>query len=207
MATQTIQLTPHTDQTPAVVEVAKELSGAHWCPRFPRSKSIVTLQPKFQLAVSSFLWALESASANCFIANTFRPKEACYLMNSAWRIWKGEIKPEAVKEMPGVAIEWVHKTKEGSLAAAYEMCVAYKITHLEDAPALESNHTRGLAIDVSISWNGTLTVKDGADQDVVINSLPRDNMNPELWKVGASYGVMRYHRPAKDKPHWSLDGR
>ena len=207
MATQTIQLTPHTDPTPAVVEVERELSGAQWCARFPRSKSIVTLQPKFQLAVSSFLWALENAAAKCPIANTFRPKEACYLMNSAWRIWKGQVKPEAVPEMPGVLIEWVHGTKEKSISVAYEMCVGYKTIHLEDAPALESNHTKGLAIDVSISWSGTLTVKDATDQDVVIDSLPRDNMNHALWKVGASYGVVRYYRPEKDKPHWSADGK
>lgn len=207
MATQTIRLTPHTDPTPALVEVERELSGAQWCARFPRSKSIATLQPKFQLAVSDFLWALENATAECLIANTYRPKEACYLMNSAWRVWKGRIKPEAVPEMPAVHIEWVHKTKEESIIAAYEMCVGYRITRLEDAPALESNHTKGLAIDVSISWSGTLTVKDGQGHDVVIDTLPRDNMNQDLWKVGASYGVVRYHRPEKDKPHWSANGR
>lgn len=207
MVTVTAQLTPKTDTKPVVVKVEKELSGAQWCPRYPRSNSIVTLQPQFQLAVSSFLWALENAGANVPVANTFRPKEACYLMNSAWMIWKKKTTPEAVKSMPGVNIEWVHKTKEESIDAAYSMCVGYKIIKLQDAPALDSNHTKGLAIDVSISWAGTLTVVDGQGKEVVIDSLPRDNMNRELWKVGASYGVMRYYHPEKDRPHWSVDGK
>lgn len=128
-------------------------------------------------------------------------------MHNAWMIWKNKIKPESVAPMPGVPIDWVHRTQEESIGAAYAMCVGFKLLNLEDAPALESNHTKGLAIDMSISWSGTLHVKDMNDQVVVIESLPRNNMNRELWEVGASYGVVRYYCPEKDKPHWSFDGR
>lgn len=207
MATITAKATPITDTTPVVVDVARELSGSQWCGRYPRSRSIVTLKPEFQLAVSSFLFALEQAGASCEIANTFRPLEACYLMNHAWKIWKGQENPSSVPPMDGVGINWQHKTRDESIAAAYQMCVGYKILSLEDAPALESNHTKGLAIDVSISWTGPLTVKDGNNKIVKIETAPRNNMNQELWKLGASYGVKRYYRPEKDKPHWSVDGR
>ena len=203
----TVALRPSATPTVVRVEAEKELSGAHWCPRYPRSDSIVTLQPQFQLAVSSFLWALEQAGAASFIANTFRPKEACYLMHFAWKIWKNRIQPNAVASMPGVPVEWVHRTQEESVRAAYAMCVGYKLLYLEDAPALESNHTKGLAIDVSINWSGMRQIKDANDDVVSIESLPRNNMNRELWDVGASYGVVRYYRPDKDKPHWSYDGR
>ena len=207
MTTTTTTTQPTTTPTTVRVEVERELSGAQWCPRYPRSDSIVTLQPKFQLAVSNFMWALEQAGANYFIANTFRPKEACYLMHNAWMIWKRKVKPQAVTPMPGVAIDWVHPSQEESVNAAYAMCVGYKLLNLADAPALESNHTKGLAVDVSFNWAGTLRVKNVDDSVVVIESHPRDNMNSELWKVGASYGVMRYYRPEKDKPHWSFNGR
>lgn len=206
MATHTIQLTPHTDQTPAVVEVAKELSGAQWCARFPRSASIVTLQPKFQLAVSSFLWALDQAGATYTIHNTFRPLEACYLMRNAWLIWKKIIKPEAVNPYPGVLIEWVHDTPEKSIDAARRMCAGYQTLGLQDAPAAESNHSKGLAIDMSISWTGSLRINDATDKVVAIDTAPRDSMNVALWALGATYGVKRYHNPAHDRPHWSWNG-
>lgn len=206
MATQRIQLTPHMDQTPAVVEVERELSGAQWCARFPRSDSIVTLKPSFQLSVSSFLWALQQAGASYRIHNTFRPVEACYLMRHAWLIWQLRIRPEAVNPYPGVQIDWVHETREKSIEAGRRMCAGYQIMGLQDAPAAESNHSKGLAIDMSIAWNGALRVTDSSGDEVVIESLPRDNMNSALWAIGSTYGVKRYHNPGRDKPHWSIDG-
>lgn len=32
-------------------------------------------------------------------------------------------------------------------------------------------------------------------------------MNTALHLVGRSYGVIKYHGGARDKPHWSSDGR
>lgn len=207
MGKVTIISIPHTSTQAVVrVEVERELSGVHWCRRFARSHSIETLQPEFQQSVKGFLHALENAGAKYLISNTYRPKEACYLMSFAWRIWQGKIDPADVVEMRGVNIEWGHGTKEASVNAAYQMCLGYKITKLDDAPALESNHTKGHAIDVSIFWDGLLDIKDADGHNVVVSSLPRDNMNRDLWKVGKSYGVIRYHRPEKDIPHWSIDG-
>lgn len=202
-----VRAQPATTPTTVRAEIQKELSGIQWCSRYPRSKSIVTLQPSFQLAVSSFLWALQEAGATYDIKNTFRPKEACYLMHYAWLIWKRRIKPENVPENSNVPIEWKHQNSEASVQAATDMCATYQLLNLQDAPALESNHTKGLALDVVIRWAGALNVKNANDAVVSIESLPRDNMNAELWKVGATYGVLRYFRADKDKPHWSVDGR
>ena len=207
MATQQFQMTPHTDTTPVVVKVELELSGPQWCPRFPRGRSVATLSPSFQLAVSSFLWALEQAGANYSIANTFRPLEACHLMRYSWMIWKGLIKPENVPNCPGVLINWVHPLAADSQRAAFEMCKTYKITQLLTAPAATSNHTKNVAIDVSISWVGILSAIDGEGENMKIETSPRDNMNKELWALGKTFGVIRYFQPEKDRPHWSIDGR
>jgi D-alanyl-D-alanine dipeptidase len=116
------------------------------------------------------------------------------------------MRPEAVKPYPGVLIEWVHETTEKSIDAAHRMCAGYQTLGLQDAPAAKSNHSKGLAIDVSISWSGALRINDATATEVVIETTPRDNMNVALWALGATYGVKRYHNPGHDKPHWSFDG-
>jgi hypothetical protein len=80
MATQTIRLTPHTDPTPAVVERERELSGAQWCARFPGSKDVSKLRPSFQLPVSDFISAIESAGGSVKVNAAYRPAERAYLM-------------------------------------------------------------------------------------------------------------------------------
>lgn len=86
------------------------------------------------------------------------------------------------------------------------MCKDYAIENLETAPALVSNHTKGLAIDISIFWDKDLNILKNDGELISIKSLPRDNMNKDLWTIGASYGVQRFRNPIKDKPHWSIDG-
>ena len=71
-------------------------------------------------------------------------------------------------------------------------------------PSLTSNHIAGKAIDMDITWSGTLKVKkkDGTEVEVAYMSNPNANM--KLHEVGASYGVKKL---TNDKPHWSYDGR
>jgi hypothetical protein len=81
----------------------------------------------------------------------------------------------------------------GRMVAGYGMtCLA----------ALDSNDTRGLAIDMDISWSGALSVKDGDGATHVISTSPRDNSSPQLQNVGRSYGVVKLK---SDPPHWSID--
>ena len=49
-------------------------------------------------------------------------------------------------------------TEQASLEAAQAMVTAYGMNNLNVAPALSSNHTRGTAINMNISWSGTLTI-------------------------------------------------
>jgi hypothetical protein len=70
-------------------------------------------------------------------------------------------------------------------------------------PVLASRHTQGLAIDMDITWQGSLTIADAQGGTTTISSLPRSGGNGALQAVGNSYGVKKL---ATDPPHWSSDG-
>ena len=114
---------------------------------------------------------------------------------------------ESVLAHPDIDIEWVHKTRAGkpdlaaSRAAAREMVAGYQIVY---EPVLVSMHTKRLAVDMNISWAGTLKIKDHAGKEHVIAEAPHTGAgNTALWAVGATYGV---HKLASDPPHWSSNG-
>lgn len=208
MATATEKLAPMTAQAPGVVDIPKELSGGQWCIRFQGSSSISRLRPSFQLRVSDFVWAMEQAGAKVNIDATYRPKERAYLMHWAYRIGRQGLDPASVPEMAGVLIQWVHPTRAASTAAANQMIAGFRIGHLVNTPpALDTLHSHGEAIDMSISWSGTLRIRNRADAVIEIASVPRDGMNAGLRAVGASFGVLKYIRGSRDRPHWSSTGR
>lgn len=206
MATHTIQLTPHTDPTPAVVELERELSGAQWCARFPGDNRLDALDPVFRPKVLAFLAALDSAGASKSIGAVFRPKNRAYLMHWSYMLYTGRVKAKDIPHVNGVPIEWVHPTDAESVKAAGDMCKAYDIHYLGTPPALQSQHEVRLAIDLSIRWTGTLSIAGQDGVIVDITSLPRTGMNPDLADVGATYGVIKYNRTGTDKPHWSSTG-
>ena len=102
--------------------------------------------------------------------------------------------------MAGVAIDWVHRDARGNVnlaasrAAASAMVISYQIVF---RPALNSNHTRGLAIDMSISNYLNKNVNNAGGTAVLIRTAAN------LHALGATYGV---HKLASDPPHWSSDG-
>ena len=206
MATQNIQLTPHTDPTPAVVEVARELSGTQWCARFPGDNTLGALDPLFRPKVAAFFTAVDAAGVNKSIGAVFRPKERAYLMHWSYKLYHGSVKAKDIPHAEGVLIEWVHQSEADSAKAAAEMCKGYNIHKLGTTPALRSQHEIRLAIDVSINWSGNISIanQDGTTAD--ITSSPRTGMNPDLIQVGATYGVIKYDRTGTDKPHWSSTG-
>lgn len=191
----------------AAAAPAGQVSGAIWVQRFPGSTSVNDLEPTFRNNVNRFLAALRAAGANLRINSTFRPPERAYMMHFAWSIVRGLVAPNQVPAMPGVAILWDHGDAAASLRGAQQMVDGFGLGHLNVAPALNSRHTERKAIDVKILWNGTLTIKRADGQAVTIASEPRNGINPDLMKVGATYNVIHFFRPAKDVPHWSTDGR
>jgi hypothetical protein len=190
----------------ATVHVS-EASGPAWVSRFPTSTSVTDLVNPFQTAVTNFIAALTAAGAPPSISATLRPPERAYLMHYAYAVAKQGLDPSSVPPMDGVDICWEHydasgnKDSAGSVAAAAQMVAAYGIAY---PPALSSRHTEGLAIDMSISWSGDLTINQADGTSVTITSTPRTGAgNSDLWAVGASYGVLKLQ---SDPPHWSDDG-
>ena len=206
MTTSQATLTPSTDQTPAVVEVSNELSGAQWVGRFPGSASTSDLAGSFQSAADNFLAALRQAGATVIISATLRPAERAYLMHWSWKIVQGTA-PSSVPAKDGVNIEWAHSSDSASIQAAQDMVNSYGMAGLGVAPSLNSRHTQGNAIDMSISWSRNLSIVNASGATVAITSTPRTGMNTDLHAVGARYGVIKYQGSGTDRPHWSNDGR
>lgn len=181
------------------------ISGKDWVNKFPTSKSVADLDPTFGANVSKFLAALAAAGASVSINATYRPRERAYLMHYAFRIARQGLSPLDVPALAGVEIEWAHKSASGKLDltasrnAAEEMVDAYGIAY---KPALRSQHTQRLAIDMTISWQGDLKIADAKGKVVTIGS-PRTGQNSALINVGATYKVIKL---ISDPPHWSVDG-
>jgi hypothetical protein len=185
----------------------KQLSGAAWVARFPGSESTAELDAEFGAAVDRFIAALRAAGARVTVSATYRPPERAYMMHWSWELARKNIKAAKIPPMAGVPIEWDHGDEEASVAAAKAMRSGFKMDHLNTSPALRSRHTQRKAIDMSISWSGKLVINDADGNAVTIDTTPRTGMNSKLHEVGKSYGVVKFWRGAKDKPHWSTDGR
>jgi hypothetical protein len=196
------------DPTPA----PREPSGRAWVARFPTSASVADCAQPFRDNLTAFIAALVAAGASVNIAATLRPPQRAWLMHWCWSIVKQKTDPRTIAPLDGVAIGWVHVDAQGnfdavaSVAAAEDMVEAYGMQGLNVAPALKSNHISGTAVDMAVSWNGNLTIKQRDGTAVQITSLPRTGMNPDLKTVGASYGVIKFVGGASDMPHWSADG-
>lgn len=213
-ATATAALTPESETAPVVVQAEAELSGAQWISRFPTSASTVDLASPFRENVVSFISALQAAGATVTVSATQRPPERAYLMHWSWKISKQNYDPQTVPSKDGVNINWVHKDAQGnysaqaSKTAATAMVNGYGMQNLGVAPSLSSRHIEGNAIDMNISWSGTLTIaKAAAAGNEVIETTPRSGMNATLHTVGAGYSVIKYSGSGTDEPHWSTDGR
>jgi hypothetical protein len=154
------------------------------------------------------------------INSTLRPAQRAYLMHYCWLISRSKINPADVpayqpvgNQRDPVDIEWVHRDAKGnpdvtaSWRAANEMVNGFRMAGLRVAPALDSNHVRGKAIDMDISWHGNLDILNASGNTIHIATLPRDGTNRHLIEVGATYGVYHLRNVDADRPHWSYDGR
>jgi hypothetical protein len=204
-------------------EFHKTFSGSEWVEKFPGSVSLDDLSEQyrsgatvinFQQNVRDFIAALEEAGipagasgARYYkINSTLRPEERAYMMHWSWRIVRQNLDPRDVPDFPGVNILWWHGNFTDSIRGANEMVNGFGIAGLNTPPALQSHHTRGLAIDLKINWNGSLKIKRKNNTEAVINSTPKDNTNPDLIEVAKTYGVIHFNDVMKDKVHFSVDG-
>ena len=190
--------------------MAKVKSGAYWVTwanaHAANSTSVEDLVEPFKSNAKAFIKALEAAGAKIDIGTTKRSEKRAYLFHWCWKIGLGKAKASEATAMPGVDIEWNHGDAEKSKKGAKEMIEGFGLAvppNSTNAPALTSNHTPGKAIDMDITWKGTIKIKkkDGTEESVVF--MEDVNKNTKLHGVGASYGV---NKLATDAPHWSLDG-
>ncbi len=177
-----------------------EFSGPQWCMRFPGSRLIDDLDPAWRSRVWAFVSVLQQGGAHVEVQATLRPPERAYLMHWCWMIAHLSQAPAAVPPMEGVPVDWTHGG-DGKAARAAAMVEAFELQFL---PSLSSRHIVGRAIDMSIVWDGRLSVRDFDGNPHYILTEPRDGSNPELINVGASFGVIKL---ATNQPHWSDDGR
>ncbi|MDE2183795.1 MAG: peptidoglycan-binding domain-containing protein [Alphaproteobacteria bacterium] len=177
-----------------------EESGPQWCSRFPGSTSPDDLADGFKGQVWAFLSAMKKGGASVAVTATYRPPPRAYLMHWCWLIGHGT-DPGSVQPMEGVGIDWTHGGDvSAARAAAQAMVDAFG---LRVQPSLTSRHTQGLAVDMTITWNGSLAIQDYNGAMHQITSGPHTGSNLDLVGVGASFGVIKL---LSDPPHWSNDG-
>jgi hypothetical protein len=129
-------------------------------------------------------------------------------MHWAHRIVKNGFDPALVPPMAGVNIKWNHLTFDASFEAAVLMVGEFHIggPAANTAPSLNTLHTSREAIDMRISWVGTLSIANKDGTITVFDTTPRTGMNLLLKAVGLTYGVKKFVGGNADRPHWSTAG-
>jgi hypothetical protein len=190
------------------------------------------LDPTFAYNVKRFVAALAAARdakgrprpAHVQINETYRSPARAYLAHYAFRVAREGLDPRTVPSpfavSPPVAelgdVCWVHTDSNGhydvqaSRRAAEEMLKVFAppkraggAPNVAHRPSYPSNHQNGTAVDMTITWKGSLVVTDSNGQPFKITGTPRTGNNPRLHSVGATYGVKKL---LGDLPHWSSDG-
>ena len=196
------------------LQACGEYAGPRWTRHFPADNRIEALNEPFRSNVARFVRALRAAGARVTITNVYRPQPRAYLMHYAWRVAYGRssasgryshLEPPAVPKYDGaekVPICWPVPGLDGkysrklSIRAARELTAAYGIVAGHGA-AYPSNHSGRTAIDMNISWGGTLRVQGGpgAPFNGARVELPADGA---YWIVNGS-GI-RYVTPGGTPP-------
>ena len=180
------------------------LSGKDWFTanqaNFPNSNATSELTPGFGAMADSFIAALRTAGATVMISATRRNKTRAWLMHHCWQLAHGAEQPSAITPDPDCDIIWDHGDAKLTRAAAAEMVAAFQIAF---KPSLTSNHIRGTAVDMTISWSGPINMIDAAGKVHKLDTPRSGSTNSALHAIGASYGVKKL---MSDPPHWSLDG-
>ncbi len=171
------------------------------------STDLEDLEATFKQNVKDFKKALEDAGASIVVRTTKRSPKRAYLFHWSWKIALDKAKPSDATAMVGVDIQWDHGDDAKSKAGAQEMVTGFGLAvppSSINAPALTSRHIEGKAVDMDITWTGTIKVKNksGVETEVVFNT--NVNANTVLHTIGATYGVKKL---ITDRPHWSTDGR
>jgi hypothetical protein len=180
------------------------LSGAVWWnanqAKYLTSHKVQDLEMDFQKKVQEFISCLQAAGAKVRVSSTKRSKQRAYLMHYSWMIAKNNLELSKVPSELGVDIVWDHGDAQKSQKAAREMVDLFSIKY---QPSLTSRHIEGKAIDMHITWTGTLEIRDKTGQINKLSAPCNGYDNIMLHKIGRTYGVIKL---ISDPPHWSTDG-
>lgn len=191
--------------------MATKDSGKYWVTwanvHAKNSLKVDDLEANFKPKAEAFIKALEDGGATVNVKATKRNKKRANLFHWSWKISLGKCNASDATALTGVDINWDHGNDTKSKAAAKELVTGFGLaTPLKSVfpPSMTSNHIKGKAIDMDITWEGSITVKkkDGTDVPVDFNSDV--GLNTTLHSIGESYGVKKL---VKDAPHWSSDGK
>ena len=220
---------PAAPTTPTAGHAGGDLSGPAWADRFPQIHGGVgDLEGAFQTGLEAFVAAMKTAGITVVIKDTRRSHPRAYLMHWSYTIMKGGVGKAAsttaeadADKFPDVDIRWKH-TKEGgafdaeaSVKAATELAERFDLDpKLTVAPARNSRHVDGHAVDMTTEWSkDSIKILNAKNVSVEIKDGPHSGMNPALWEVGKTYGVWHYgtwsssmSAPSHDRNHWSTDG-
>jgi hypothetical protein len=182
------------------------LSGKDWWranqARYPNSQDIDDLEPGFRSNVEVFVGSLRDAGATVRVTSTRRNATRAFLMHYSWRLAYGDVDPGDIPKRAGLDIEWDHGDLDKSRQAAKEMVNLFGMVQIA---SLTSNHIRGKAIDMNISWKDTLVLTRPSPLLARIESSPRTGQNRELHEIAATTFSVR--KLVSDRPHWSYNGR
>lgn len=186
-------------------------SGKYWVTwantNAKNSNKISDLEAGFQSNVKAFIKALEDAGAKVVVSATKRSDKRAYLFHWSWKISQGKCKATDAGKIIGVDIQWDHGDEAKSKAGALEIVSGFGLAvppRSINAPSLTSNHIAGKALDMTITWAGTIKIKKKDGTEASVAYLPNVNTNTGLHAVGATYGVKKLKT---DAPHWSYNGR
>jgi hypothetical protein len=171
------------------------------------SSKIEHLVEPFRSQASAFIKALRDAGARVDVTATKRSARRAYLFHWSWKIALGKCRPSEATSIGGVDIQWDHGDDAASVKGAQEMVTGFGLAvppKSINAPALTSNHIAGQAIDMDITWAGTIHVKDQLGESTPVAFMSDVNANTALHVLGVSYGVLKL---VTDAPHWSHNGR
>lgn len=186
-------------------------SGKYWVTwanaHAKNSNKVIDLDATFKPKVKEFIKALTDGGAVVDVSTTKRSNKRAYLFHWSWKISQGKCKPSDAKKMIGVDIQWDHGDLAKSKAGAIEMVKGFGLAvppRSTNPPSTTSNHISGKAIDMTITWKGSIKVKKKNNSEVKITYSSNANTNTLLHSVGDSFGVKKLKT---DAPHWSFNGR
>jgi hypothetical protein len=132
------------------------------------STDVNDLAEPFKTNVKDFIRAMTDAGvAYPEITTARRSAKRAYLFHWCWLSGLGKVKAADAKPMLGVDIEWDHGKDADSIAGAKEMIAGFGLAvppKSTNAPALDSKHINGTAIDMTFTWKGSVTVRRKNDR-------------------------------------------